>query len=145
MLTQFSGHRFLTMVSWTNVIAQRMMLRNTQSWCPACYIDWRKTGQLIYNPLIWSLKAVTICPRHRQPLRDTCPHENCQRLLPPITKGSRVGYCSYCNRWLGIVSKCNNYNDTDAEQPKDKERLYWDATVVGDLVASAPSVVTTLE
>ena len=145
MLTQFSGLRFLTMMSWTNVIAQRMMLRNTQSWCPACYIDWRETGQLIYNPLIWSLKAVAICPRHRQPLSNTCPYENCQRPQPFIAIGVRIGHCSYCNRWLGSVSKCNRCDDTDVEQLKDKERLYWNATAVGDLIANAPSIMNMLE
>ena len=136
--TLLSGLRFLTMIPWSNVVAQRMMVRSTQFWCPACYVEWRETGQKIYNPLIWSLQAVAMCPRHRQPLRSICPYENCQRSLPFIAIRSRIGYCSYCNRWLGIACECNRCDDRTAGYPK--ERLYWDAIAVGELIANAPSV-----
>src|SRR5258708_30283931 len=137
-LTQFGGLRFLTMMTWSDVIAQRMMIRGTQAWCSACYAEWRETGQIIYYPLIWSLQAVAVCPRHHQPLRVTCPYENCQRSLPFIAIGSRLGYCVYCNRWLGIASEGNGCDNAPAEQ--GKELLCWDATAVGELVANAPAV-----
>src|SRR5262249_15642830 len=55
---------FLTMLTWKNVITNEKLLRQRKAWCPQCYDEWKKNRQVIYEPLIWMLEAVTVCGKH---------------------------------------------------------------------------------
>jgi TniQ len=46
-LTQRNDLRLLTMLTFSNVLSWRELIRHTQAWCPMCYEEWRKTGQMI--------------------------------------------------------------------------------------------------
>ena len=75
-----------------------------QAWCPICYEEWRATERVIYNPWYWLMKEVKVCLRHeRQSLIQRCPH--CQMQFPTLSRRSRPGYCSICQRWLGSFSQ----------------------------------------
>ncbi|WP_445636793.1 TniQ family protein [Nostoc sp. DSM 114161] len=102
-LTLRSDLRFLTMATWSEVISNRSLFRPSRAWCPICYEEWRETGKLIYEPLIWGLELVKICPIHYQFLQILCPH--CGKKLLSLEWHSRPGYCSKCQKWLGINSK----------------------------------------
>ncbi len=134
-LTIRSDLRFLTMLSWTEVTSKIGLLRRHRAWCPTCYEEWRMNGKVVYEPLLWAIEVVNICPQHYQRLMDRCPH--CQQQLFVIAELSRPGYCSKCGEWLGSLTETyvkNNYFLPDNE-------LYWQIYVVeciGDLIAAAP-------
>ena len=126
---------FLTLISWTNVLPQRKLLRPVRAWCPACYEEWRSTKQIIYEPLMWSIEALTLCPLHRKRLHFQCPHCRCQ--LSPLAPYSQPGYCSKCLKWLGISSNSEQSNN----KPLGEEELVWQIFVsdsIGKLLTAAP-------
>lgn len=73
-LTLRSDLRFLTMLTWREVLPSRGLLRSKKAYCPACYQEWRSCGQMIYEPLLWMINEVKICPRHQRRLRLQCFH-----------------------------------------------------------------------
>jgi transcriptional regulator with XRE-family HTH domain len=84
----------------------RRLLRATKAWCPHCYQDWHARGLDVYDPLLWFFQDVAICSHHCCSLSTQCPYQNCARFLPAVAWRSRSGYCSYCQRWLGLPQEC---------------------------------------
>jgi transcriptional regulator with XRE-family HTH domain len=78
------------------------LLRATKAWCSLCYQDWRARGQQVYDPLLWFFQDVALCSHHGCDLHTQCPYHNCAKSLPAVAWRSRSGYCSYCQRWLGL-------------------------------------------
>lgn len=98
----------LTLLRQVTSILEGSQLRKHYAWCPICLEEWRHAQLVIYTPLIWLVKDLSICPQHRdQPLRQFCPH--CQRQFPPLTECSRPGYCSKCRKWLGKIPLKQKY------------------------------------
>lgn len=73
-LTLHNNLRSLTLLTWFELLPSRNLLRSSRAWCPICYEVWRHSEQTLYEPLLWSLKAVKVCPQHSQPLKQECPH-----------------------------------------------------------------------
>ena len=67
-LTLRTNLRFLTLLPWATVLTQQRLLRCTRAWCPDCFMEWQATGIPIYEPLLWNVNAVSVCPRHRRAL-----------------------------------------------------------------------------
>lgn len=124
----------LTMLTWVNVIYKRGLLRNIQAWCPFGYEEWQKSKTPIYTPLLWSISAVKVCSRHHQVLQDRCPY--CQRTLPVFALRLRLGYCIFCNLWLGN-SPAAGSRGKEAIPQEDLEKVYWDEFSVGELIEVA--------
>jgi hypothetical protein len=101
-LTSRSDLQFLTMLPWSSVLLRDGNLRTGRAWCPKCYEEWQKKQMAVYEPLLWSLRAVTVCPLHEQVLHSRCPFEDCRGILPALAPQARPGMCSRCGRWLGI-------------------------------------------
>ena len=40
------------------------MLKTCREWCPDCLQEWHNSDREIYEPLLWSLSLVAICPHH---------------------------------------------------------------------------------
>ncbi len=72
-LTHTNGLRATTWRAWDLVLSEGNTLTGTRMWCPYCLAEWKAAGQTIYEPLIWFLQPVTICPRHKQPLSFSVP------------------------------------------------------------------------
>jgi transcriptional regulator with XRE-family HTH domain len=122
----------LTLLPWANVLPSKGLLRRSRAWCPACYEDWRENEKTVYEPLLWSLSAISFCPTHCQQLLLQCPH--CQHQISALAWHSRPGYCSKCLQWLGST----NTNDLTV----DSDELEWQSWVgknVGKLLAYTPS------
>lgn len=130
---------FLTMLTWANVLTSLELLRNYRAWCPACYEEWRRAEQTMYEPLMWSLKIVTVCPRHRQPLHSICPHEDCQQSTSLLAQKTRPGYCAKCERWLGTQAEPGQ-EEINAMAEDDLEWRIWMADAVGELLTAAPGL-----
>ncbi len=143
MLTLRNDLRFLTMITWENVLYARNLLRHTRAWCPDCYIEWQHNSKILYHPLLWALEAIMVCPKHRKPLQFKCPYENCQKSLPILGMKGRVEYCPYCKGYLAMTpNEDTPPHHTITLSETELEWQLWVADVLGDLIAAAPSLVT---
>lgn len=122
----------LTMLPYKEALSGVSLLRRTKAWCCTCYEEWREAGQVIYEPLLWLLSVVTLCPRHALPLEVRCPHLDCARQQFPLTAQGQPGYCPWCGRWVGSKKNCGNLKLTDEEQAKQLQ----DSEMVGALLAA---------
>lgn len=134
-LTQRKDLRFLTMLTFANVLSWRGLVRPTQAWCPLCYEEWRKTGQVVYQPLIWQLSVIGNCPQHQITLHLHCPYKDCRRPLLPLAPRFQPGYCTHCDRWLGypiVLEDCRPMHRNE------QERQIWVQQAVREMLAAAP-------
>ncbi len=132
-LTLRMGLRTLTMNLWSNVVSSRELFHDTPRWCSSCFNDWRKAGQEIREPLVWTLRPVQICDLHQRRLTFRCPH--CDRIPQPLCVSSKPGYCSHCGNWLADVSQ--------ADKVPDNWGLNWQNWVtqnLGQMLIVAPTV-----
>lgn len=120
----------LTMLNWSQVISNCDLLRRVRAWCPHCYDSWRSTDQPIYEPLLWNICVVTVCPIHGRPLERCCQY--CKRESPLLTSKARPGFCYRCRGWLGAPVQPDLAADGDAA-----ELLFTNA--VGALLARGPA------
>ncbi len=136
-LTLRSDLQFLTWLPWSNILSPRGLLRDQRAWCPVCLETYRQTGGIIYEPLLWTLKVVTICPAHRQRLTLVCPH--CQKTVPWLEKRLRPGYCSRCRAWLGVSTGGETTNQPELSVG-ELEWQQWIVEAIGELVAIGPTL-----
>ena len=136
-LTICDNLRFLTMLTFSEVIAVNRLIRGSKAWCPRCYEEWRLSHQVIYEPLLWALKGVDVCLRHQQLLVSQC--SNCLKTILFLTQLARPGYCPYCTRWLGGIQEQRSLNN-GPHNVKEMDWLYWAAEASGDLLAGAPAL-----
>lgn len=121
------------MIPWVNVFPTRGLLRSVRAWCPVHYEQWQSNNQIVYEPLVWAIGAVKVCPLHHQHLITECPH--CQRSNRLLDWKSQPRYCSRCQKWLGSLHNtvCSNMS------PVEHRMVIWVATTVKDLLAVAPT------
>lgn len=89
-----------TMLPWSTSFPSRNLIRAVRAWCPRCYAEWQEGGKTVYDPLVWSLQAVTVCPVHCEPLQTLCP--DCLRSSHQLERKYMPGFCSHCQAWLGL-------------------------------------------
>ena len=99
VLTGRRDLRFLTMLTWTEVLPRLHLQKCTRAWCPACFEEWRHAERAVYDPLVWTLAPVTVFPHHCQHLVTICPFADCRRPSPWLSSRSRPGCCARCGRW----------------------------------------------
>ncbi len=92
-LTLRADLALLTLLVGANALSQRDLLQPVRQWCPVCYDVWRRQDAIIYEPLLWSINGITVCPEHCRLLERCCPY--CSSSLPWLTWSSRPGYCSF--------------------------------------------------
>jgi transcriptional regulator with XRE-family HTH domain len=138
-LTLRSDLRFLTLLTWQNVLPPRNLLRRTRAWCPACYEQWRESHQTIYEPLLWALEVIDVCVFHRLQLQLRCPYADCDRTQPSLSPHAQSGYCLHCNRWLGSASGDQAERHVKSED-EEWRRQQWVVNAMGDLLSAAPSI-----
>ena len=130
-LTLQENLEILTISRYSQVLSHRNLLKNNKSWCPACYEQWRISGQTIYEPLYWSLADVKVCPIHYQPLQNICPH--CEQSIPWLTGKTKVGYCSNCDLWLG-----NSAQVPHDHSESELNKYFWIVKNIGRLFSFIP-------
>lgn len=119
-LTMRSDLRQLTLHQWASDLPNWGLLRNVPQWCSACYHQWREQMQPIYQPLLWTLQAVTACVEHREWLIERCPC--CQQSQSAIAAKASPGHCTQCSAWLG--------EQPDAREKPTSETLEWQLWVM---------------
>lgn len=113
ILTGCTNLKSLTLVTWKQMIPSRGVFRETKAWCPCCLEKWKVNNQVIYEPLLWSVKAVHICIEHRVRLQNRCP--NCSNEVPIMTRKTRNGFCNNCGCWLGYSQIISDMQPTNWE------------------------------
>jgi len=105
-LTRLTGRRdlaFLTLWPWREVLAPHGLLhlgKHARVWCSTCYAEALEQETPLYEPLLWTIAVVVVCPRHRSRLSGRRPYDDCARALPGIAARARPGHCSWCTRVL---------------------------------------------
>ena len=89
-LTSRCDLSMLTLRSWRHVLPRIGLLKKRKAWCPHCY----EQDSEPYERLLWSLRAVTVCPKHRMLLATKCP--NCSEQLPLLGHTGTLGACFRC-------------------------------------------------
>jgi len=132
-LTSRGDLPLLTLPSWVGDLSPRWQLRETPAWCPACFSNWRESGQPLYQPLHWMIRVVTLCSRHKTPLSSHCFHCQKPQLVFASSK-TQPGECTSCGHWLGKDKK------TLSNQEINDEHLAWQEwvwTILQELQATS--------
>ncbi len=88
-----------TLIYWKNIIPTRGLMKKQKAWCTMCFQEDKLNGEPIYDRLLWFIKEVHCCPKHRVNLRTACP--KCNKTMQIIGRNTVPGYCQYCHIWLG--------------------------------------------
>lgn len=128
-LTGVRGLQYLTMGTWRQVISGADLLRRKRAWCPLCLEHWRDSNRQLYEPLLWALKEVSVCPTHACLLADRCPH--CRGDQHVISAKVKPGHCGRCRHWLGM-------NTAAMYIPPDIGGRVTLAESIGELLSIAP-------
>lgn len=135
-LTQQPTLKYLTLMPWSKVLPTRNLLRKYKAWCPLCYSEWSQKGIPLYEPLIWCVSAVKICPIHQYPLMNYCP--NCGQNVYLLAWNTKSGFCCRCHYWLGI--SCST-QESQFDHSQDIEWQNFVAQQVGELIAQAAYLI----
>ena len=125
----------LTLLPFRNVLSDQLFFRRRRAWCAVCFEQWRLSGQIVYEPLLWAIEVSSYCPVHLRALDCACPH--CERTLSPLAVFSRPGYCERCGYWLGM-SDANRYRSHPGHP--NGEAKGWSSRQVGELLAMLPKL-----
>jgi hypothetical protein len=136
-LTTRKDIRFLTLDHWRDVFPKRHLIKSTRHWCPECLVEQANAGLPIHDLLIWSVYVVNVCPKHRRPLRQRCPH--CEQIQSIISLTTGLGECYVCGHSLSSATKVNRVFDVAVERNRLKLEV-WIAEQFGDLIASTPLI-----
>lgn len=132
--------RYLTMLPWRDVLSEMHLLRRIRAWCPACFDERKKIGGIIYEPLLWTLKVVTVCQHHRRPLESSCPHCQCQS--PLISSKSQPGHCPRCGESLGLHrSAITSIRASNNEQLQNHFEI---TKTIGEMLADSQKILSLL-
>jgi transcriptional regulator with XRE-family HTH domain len=123
----------LTLLAFADLLSESHLFRNVSAWCPSCFDSRRRHG-VGYESLLWTIGIVKICPLHREPLEEICPH--CRRRSRPLAAHARPGHCSRCGGWLGGAGGPAEKSIDES----DLDREVWIAQSIGDLLAAAPNL-----
>ncbi|KRE73919.1 TniQ family protein [Paenibacillus sp. Soil750] len=90
----------LTLLRFKSVIPTRGLYRPNKAWCPRCFDEMRHQEEMVFEPLLWSIRPVNVCLKHQINLLEKC--NNCCSNIPMLDGRSKSGYCPKCSNWLGI-------------------------------------------
>lgn len=130
-LTSRNDLMFTTLLTWSEVLPTRGLLRQKKAWCPVCLEEWKINCKPIYEPLHWFIQEVKVCTKHNIGIQTSCP--SCSKEIPILSRNTLHGYCTYCRHWLGKKK-------SDIPQ-LDEEKHFWDfwkANVIGELLETMP-------
>ncbi|MGH9425839.1 MAG: TniQ family protein, partial [Terriglobia bacterium] len=135
-LTLTTGIAPTTFVLWSNVVSRRELLRPVRVWCPRCYTHQVTEGSPLYDPLLWTVIPVRVCPRHQIPLQEKCPA--CRKRIRPVLNLYLPGFCPYCHCWLGALGR-EPTTDERTAIIDDLDYELWAADGIGRIIAASPT------
>ncbi len=125
--------RLLTLSVLQGAVSQPNIFRTTEAWCPGCLEHWRTIDAPVYSPLLWTIRAVTVCPVHASPLLERCPH--CDSRFASLRVKARPGYCAICSEWLGSFDLPLSQHSVDEQQYN-----LWASTSIAQVVTAMPEL-----
>lgn len=133
----------MTLLPWRHIFSPPQLLRSIRAWCAICYDEMRREGKPIYDPLMWTLGAISICPKHGKQLVSACQH--CKRQQLFLVTYYLPGNCSYCHQWLGATNNLE-HKQTVPEPIKAVERAQQSHIIrsVGELLSYAPKIISSV-
>lgn len=136
LVTSREDISYLTLLPWqTWRLSFKHIFHTEQRWCAACYQEWRDADSPIYQPLLWALEPVTVCPYHQRYLQLHCL---CYGHAQPFLKLRKLnGYCHECGVWLGRFVDLPSYSLTKGHK---FDWDLWVAQALGKLIAASPSI-----
>lgn len=75
-------------------------MRAEKARCGVCYQEKMINNAPIYDQLIWYVKEVLCCPKHKIDLGTQCP--NCSKTMQILSRKALPGYFQHYYGWLGI-------------------------------------------
>ncbi len=99
VLTMHDDLLGLTMGAWKGILGRSELVRKQRTWCPYCFEQQRRKGNVVYAPLFWSLADAKWCDEHAAPLEMRCP--SCDREANGLHVQAIMGHCPWCRTWLG--------------------------------------------
>jgi hypothetical protein len=138
-LTERRDLRFLTLLTWTELLPRHHLQRPTRAWCPTCYDVWQQAGQVMTEPLLWTLAPITTCARHGRRLEERCPDPTCGRPSPVLGGRSRPGHCARCEGWLGRATGAEPADGVPVANDELPTHA-WLEEALGELIAAAPNL-----
>lgn len=135
----------LSLLRWRNTISGMSLSKKRRAWCAQCFSDWRQSSKVIFEPLLWTIKLVTVCAVHNLPLVERCP--GCGRRSAPLERRFKLGHCAKCNEWLGRPSLLTPgiYSSTGRLQPDYVSQQVLSALEVSQVVADQMTIANRLE
>jgi TniQ len=134
-IMSFRDHTILPYVQ----LSSSSWLRIWEAWCPQCLKEWRFQEAVVYKPLLWAIKAASVCPIHLCALSEICPA--CNGRHRPLTNASQVGYCGRCHHWLGSDSSVISIHRVAISSDA---LAIWSSNQIGKLLAAVPGISRTL-
>jgi TniQ len=130
-LTLSSGLLSTTFIPWRDVVSRVELQRRIRAWCSVCYADQAEGSGVPYDPLLWTVLPVKICPAHQCPLIENCP--KCKKWAYPVLTHYLPGLCPHCNAWLGTPK-----TEVKSTLISDLEYELWVAGNIGAIIAASP-------
>jgi transcriptional regulator with XRE-family HTH domain len=134
-LTLRTDLRGLSLSVLTELLPIRGLTRNRVAWCPRCYEEWQESGQILYDPLLWIFREISLCTRHGVRLHMHCPH--CARSLSHLTWRSRPGYCAFCE---GPLFGEGGRSGVVAKDSSEFAWQQWVTHALGAVIARLPGI-----
>lgn len=113
-LTRRTDLSNLTFVRFRSALSKYSLITQTpfMHWCPEC-IEEQNRNEIAYEPLVWSMEHISVCPIHETEMLVGCEHTDCKgsRL---ITDSKVLGFCTGCHLWQGCRTgfKICNYSQS---------------------------------
>lgn len=121
----------LTLLFFSDFLSSRGLLHKTKAWCPDCYQEWRSSNKAIYDLLLWTFQDAEVCFNHQRYLQTVWFH--CDRSIPWLHSKSRIGYCPYCDRWLGSSNETKKTINSIVLLSQ-LEKSFWNSKALGELI-----------
>jgi hypothetical protein len=134
-LTLLSGLSSMTFIPWRDVVSRVDLQRRIRAWCSVCYADQAAGSGVLYDPLLWTVLPVKICPLHQYPLTENCP--KCKKWAYPVLTHYLPGMCPHCNACLG-----EKKTEGKSILIGDLEYELWVADNIGAVIAASPLLTT---
>lgn len=111
-------------------------IRRHCAWCPRCLKDSLQGRRPAYVPLLWSIKAVEVCPLHGVPLRSSCAH--CGAAFP-MRAGLRHPFHSCSNCFLPLSQASSDSKPADGRATLDQRAAAESVQEMLRLLLSRPA------
>lgn len=121
-----------TLLPFAGLLCEKRLLRRYRTWCPLC-LAAMLSGPGVYEPLLWRLQDVTVCPIHRVHLVECCnacraPHQYV------FSRIARVGCCNRCGAWMGTEEAALELRHADELEAKVSHVIFDLLAKTGEFV-----------